>query len=581
MIINKDMNSFNLEYVTRARSLQQQYQEKFSDIESSILKEAGKVKEFTQTYHIWEKNLFQQYIDETEIVLTDIDQLMEDIDNKMDTMTQNILKVKQEITTMIPQTKDQTKKLQQLNSQVAHVEQVLKLGDEAQERHERTKEKYAAENENNKNLVSSMRQLKLVEMVEQSRQIEDLIKTIQNCIALYEQLKLLKEKQIDTADIELQASVQEVSKLTDSISVGVSDEYDVVIKKIQQIGKLLTDSTNVQRSRHETFQSKYIDGEMNQIIGDTDIIYLKKESARCENYIIAMISQKDTTIDEATKIEQQMKQKHKFNNMATQDLLNLKLYLKSLECLLTVNLPKIKQVIDSLEGFALKAIVNRLNNDKKKSQTNIADLKQNYENLQKQIESLNSKLTKVREEFGGLKQKLDSEDMEKDNDFQFQIQDVINECDYDINGTKAVGFNNPLGPTCLQQRKKEIANSINKMVEQFNMVNKLIKESIKIMKSEKEINNLIKMNHQIQSESQGIDVMVDQGQLFADTIDEKLTTLLDPTIPDIRNKYDEKNKLIDKCDELFDRLEEELKVLEANLTGQLKDIAANLKKLQD
>lgn len=90
-----------------------------------------------------------------------------------------------------------------------------------------------------------------------------------------------------------------------------------------------------------------------------------------------------------------------------------------------------------LEAFAIKALKNKLNEDNKKSQNQISLMKRNYEDLQKEIDNLNNKLGKVKEESGALQKRLDNEDKEKDNDVKFKIEDKIAECDKDINGHKS------------------------------------------------------------------------------------------------------------------------------------------------
>jgi len=112
-----------------------------------------------------------------------------------------------------------------------------------------------------------------------------------------------------------------------------------------------------------------------------------------------------------------LKQKTKTLGISTEELHQLRFNLKSLEKQENVDLPRIKLNIDMLEAFAVKALKNRLNDDNKKSQLQISSMKKNYEDLQKEIDQLNAKLGKVKEEFVVLQQKLDTEDKEKDNDF--------------------------------------------------------------------------------------------------------------------------------------------------------------------
>jgi hypothetical protein len=48
-------------------------------------------------------------------------------------------------------------------------------------------------------------------------------------------------------------------------------------------------------------------------------------------------------------------------------------------------------------------------------------------------------------------------------------------------------------------------------------------------------------------------------------IDDRLNHILDPTLPQIIHKYDEKFKVVEKCDELFDKCEEKLRGMEAEI----------------
>lgn len=80
---------------------------------------------------------------------------------------------------------------------------------------------------------------------------------------------------------------------------------------------------------------------------------------------------------------------------------------------------------------------SKLNDDNKKSQASIAAMKKNYEDLQKQIEALNNKLGHVKDESKKLKAKLNTEDLEKDNEIKERVDEPLAECDQDINGDKA------------------------------------------------------------------------------------------------------------------------------------------------
>lgn len=94
-----------------------------------------------------------------------------------------------------------------------------------------------------------------------------------------------------------------------------------------------------------------------------------------------MQHQKDQTLDESTRIDANAKQKMKLQGITSEDLHILRCNLKALEKQLNIDLPRIKQNIDQLEGFGLKAMKNRLNEDNKKSQAMINKMKRNYEDL--------------------------------------------------------------------------------------------------------------------------------------------------------------------------------------------------------
>lgn len=67
-------------------------------------------------------------------------------------------------------------------------------------------------------------------------------------------------------------------------------------------------------------------------------------------------------------------------------------------------MPRIRKNIDQLEAFSLKALKNQLNDDNKRSQNQISKMKKNYEDLQKQIDSCNTKIVKVTTNVHNLKE---------------------------------------------------------------------------------------------------------------------------------------------------------------------------------
>lgn len=101
-VINKDINTFKLDQIKKSKIKQTSILEKLPAVDTVVNREAAVVKSFTSTYHTWEVNLFKQLVDETEIIVGDTNTFMEEIDSKMDTMTQDILKIKQDLGEVAP-----------------------------------------------------------------------------------------------------------------------------------------------------------------------------------------------------------------------------------------------------------------------------------------------------------------------------------------------------------------------------------------------------------------------------------------------------------------------------------------------
>lgn len=72
-------------------------------------------------------------------------------------------------------------------------------------------------------------------------------------------------------------------------------------------------------------------------------------------------------MEDATKIDVDMKAKNKGLTITPEDLHQLRQNLKSLDKQNDIDLPRIKKNIDMLEAFAIKALKNKLNEDNKKS----------------------------------------------------------------------------------------------------------------------------------------------------------------------------------------------------------------------
>lgn len=117
------------------------------------------------------------------------------------------------------------------------------------------------------------------------------------------------------------------------------------------------------------------------------------------------------------------------------------------------------------------------------------------------------------------------------------------------------------------------------MVNVFNENNKLIKESNKQQKSEKEMADLITKNNEIQEDCRKIEDRIEAAKEFSAEIDEVLDGILDPAIPEIKEKYTDKNQSIDECDELFDKANAQIDRLGNVLEKQQESVADIIAKL--
>ena len=136
------------------------------------------------------------------------------------------------------------------------------------------------------------------------------------------------------------------------------------------------------------------------------MIFLKKEVARYRNALDGIHGVKDQVLDDAQKASECDMSKH----IKPEELEILKQDLRSLEKLDDVDIPRITEAIDELEGFSLKSLKNNLNDDNKKSQGQISLMKKNFEDLQKYIDLLNNKAGKVSDQIDALKEEFNSED---------------------------------------------------------------------------------------------------------------------------------------------------------------------------
>ena len=330
-------------------------------------------------------------------------------------------------------------------------------------------------------------------------------------------------------------------------------------------------------------------------IAKADLLFLKKEVTRYDVSIGMVTSICETMIERCQEIKQEKVKNEKLPepilDIDPETLHTLGRNLKHLESQDTVEIPRIKKNIDQLEAYNTKALKNKLNDDNKKSQAQISAMKKRFEDLQKYIDALNSKVVLVRKNISALNTQFNDEDLEKDNDFKNNLEAKVDICDKDINGDKE-NRASAVDPAVddggytesklnLISRKKQIIAAINKMVNQFNENNKLIKDSNKSPKTDTEINAIISKSLELQNFCADIDKKVGNGKDFAKEIELRLDLIIDPRIPEAVEKFTEKNNFIDDCDELFDANEAKVNKLEELLKTKIGEVDALIQKITD
>ena len=90
---------------------------------------------------------------------------------------------------------------------------------------------------------------------------------------------------------------------------------------------------------------------------------------------------------------------------------------------------------------------------------------------------------------------------------------------------------------------------------------------------------MIENNQEIQEECEKIDKKIRGGKEFAVEIDDKMNKILNQYIPDTQDKFEDKNKLLGKCDELYDECESGLTKYENKIIEQEKAVDAVIDRL--
>ena len=92
-----------------------------------------------------------------------------------------------------------------------------------------------------------------------------------------------------------------------------------------------------------------------------------------------------------------------------------------------------------LEAYCLKAQRNLMHEDTKKSQTLIASLKKDYDDLQARINQLNTKIGKISNNVDTLRNLFNIEDLERENEFNRELEEKLDKADEDVNADRQDG----------------------------------------------------------------------------------------------------------------------------------------------
>lgn len=69
-----------------------------------------------------------------------------------------------------------------------------------------------------------------------------------------------------------------------------------------------------------------------------------------------------------------------------------------------------------------------------------------------------------------------------------------------------------------------------------------------------------------------IDDKINEAKDLAKDIIDRLDVIAEPVIPEIKDKYIDKNQAIDECDELFDKANAQIDTLDADIDAKLDKI---------
>lgn len=165
------------------------------------------------------------------------------------------------------------------------------------------------------------------------------------------------------------------------------------------------------------------------------MIFLKKEVSRNKSALDVVKNMAEEISEDASAVRDGNQRGERI--ISLNDLQQLREDLKALQKIDSVDNPRIKRNIDMLEGFSVKSLKNQLNEDNKRSQAMISQMKKNFEDLQRQIEKLNGKVVTCSQSIITLKNNFGNDDLERENEFVRLLDDKLEGCNKDINGERS------------------------------------------------------------------------------------------------------------------------------------------------
>lgn len=579
-IINKDTSAFKLARIEKAKKQQDAFYEKIDDIDDRIYEQEKASNDLWQQYEDFNESLFKKKLSETTELIAATVQQMKEINEQIASMKANYDKVRADQDIVVPFTPEQKKQCNKVYAEIAKVGLTISTAEQRMAKEAKSEVKLAAGHKECQDiviLVSKMNEANdLVHLVEVTERLGELCTNYVDYVELKKRLKSLQEEDIVPAAAAVQKQGQDLQQYIEEVKKSMKAEFTDLIQKIVAQAKKNGDDAQVQNQRLNDFEARNIDDPAQaKNIASADLLFLKKEIARNDVSIGTVQSVKDNLLEECLALEAERKKKEANGDaLIDPDHINaLQRNFKTLETQSLLEIPRIKKNIDQLEAYTIKSLKNKLNDDNKKSQTQISAMKKRFEDLQKYIDALNLKVGTVRKNIASVHTQFNDEDLEKDNEFRDELEAKTTECDNDINGDKSSrnadqasqDGSQPDAKMSLIARKKQIIANVNKMVNQFNENNKLIKDSNKSPKTDKEINEIISKSLDLQNFCAEIDGKVSDGKALATEIDERLEAIMKHKIPELAAKYTTKNEVIDECDELFDANEAKVNKLEATL----------------